>query len=394
MNQASFEDGLRAELSRLAKAGLLRRLVTTSVGSGDSVVMDGKSVVDLSSNDYLGLSRHPLLKRAAMEAIDKYGVGARASRLMSGNFHLYDQLEEAIASLKGTEASLVFGSGYLCNLSVISGLVGPSHCIVMDKLCHASIVDGALLSRARIIRFPHNDLEYLEGILKRKRQDYKGVLIVAESLYSMDGDFAPVNELVALGRKYNALVMVDEAHALGVFGKRGEGLIAQDSQEKPDLIIGTFGKALGSYGAFCATSKVIKDFLINKARGLIYSTALPPGTLAANIEAVNLVVKLTDARQKVLEIADDFRDFVQRELCLATRGKSQIVPLILKEVSEVAALEAFLREHHILAKAIRPPTVPKDSPRIRFSFCAHHGRDTLHLIKKVLREFFKKGQNS
>ncbi len=384
---------LEAELSLLEEKGLRRSLLTTAFDSRGKLYINNRQCIDFSSNDYLGLSQHPGLKEAAASAIKTYGVGGRASRLMTGNLDLYRKLEEKVAHLKGTEECLVFGSGYLCNLSVISTIIGPSDCIVMDKLCHASIVDGALLSRARIIRFPHNDTERLEAILKEKRGNYKRLLIAVESLYSMDGDISPISRLVRLASKYSSILMVDEAHAVGLFGQYGEGLVARDTKEKPDLIIGTFGKALGGYGAFCATGKAFKEILINRARGLIYSTALPPSTLASNLKGVELLPKLQDERQRVLDMAHAFRHFVANRLGLKTRGNSQIVPLILKDVSQALSLEDFLRQNNILAKAIRPPTVPKDSPRIRFSFCAYHDKNDITLLQDLLEKFFKEWPN-
>ncbi len=378
------------ELEGLKEKGLLRKLITTTpLGKGASVEVDGRACVDFSSNDYLGLSQHPKIKAAAKRAIDKYGVGSRASRLMSGNIRLYTDLENAVSKLKGTEASIVFGSGYLCNLSIISTLAGPGDLVLLDRLCHASIVDGALLSRARIIRFAHNDLSSLKEILEQKRTSYKNVLICMETVYSMDGDIGPVSEVLHLARQHAAMLLADEAHAVGVFGKKGEGIISQRDEQKPDVIIGTFGKALGGYGAFCATTKAFRDYLINKARGLIYSTALPPSILAANLKALELLPSLKNERRRLLLCAKDLRKFLVKELGLRTVGDSQIVPLILKSVQEVLELEAYLNERGILARAIRPPTVPKDSPRIRFSLSSAMDEKDIESLKEALKNFFR-----
>ncbi len=377
------------ELQGLREKGLFRKLITTTPLGKGIVEVNGRACLDFSSNDYLGLSHHPKIKEAAKRAIDEYGVGSRASRLMSGNIRLYTELEDAVSKLKGTEAAIVFGSGYLCNLSIISTLTGPGDLVLLDRLCHASIVDGALLSRARIIRFAHNDLSSIKEILEQKRASYKKVLICMETIYSMDGDMGPVSEVLRLARQHDAMLRADEAHAVGVFGENGEGIIGQRDVPRPDIIIGTFGKALGGYGAFCATTKAFRDYLINKARGLIYSTALPPAGLAANLKALELLPDLENERKGLLLCAKDLRDFLVKELGLRTDGDSQIVPLILNSVQEVLELEAFLKDRGILARAIRPPTVPKDSPRIRFSLSNAMDEKDIGSLKKALRDFFK-----
>ncbi len=377
------------ELEGLKDKGLLRKLITTTPLGKGIVEVDGRACLDFSSNDYLGLSHHPKIKEAAKRAIDEYGVGSRASRLMSGNIRLYGDLEGAVSKLKGTEAAIVFGSGYLCNLSIISTLAAPGDLVLLDRLCHASIVDGALLSRARIIRFAHNDLSSLKEILEQKRASYKNVLICMETVYSMDGDMGPVSESLRLARQHDAMLLADEAHAVGVFGENGEGTIGQRDAQKPDVIIGTFGKALGGYGAFCATTKAFRDYLINKARGLIYSTALPPASLAANLKALELLPGLESERRRLLLCAKDLRDFLVKELGLRTSGDSQIVPLILNSVQEVLELEAFLKDRGILARAIRPPTVPKDSPRIRFSLSSAMDEKDIEGLKEALIQFFR-----
>ncbi len=377
------------ELQGLKEKGLLRKLITTTPLGKGIVEVNGRACLDFSSNDYLGLSHHPKIKEAAKRAIDEYGVGSRASRLMSGNIRLYTELEDAVSKLKSTEAAIVFGSGYLCNLSIISTLTGPGDLVLLDRLCHASIVDGALLSRARIIRFAHNDLSSLKEILEQKRASYKKVLICMETIYSMDGDMGPVSEVLRLARQHDAMLLADEAHAVGVFGENGEGIIGQRDAPRPDIIIGTFGKALGGYGAFCATTKAFRDYLINKARGLIYSTALPPASLAANLKALELLPDLENERRGLLLCAKDLRDFLVKELGLRTGGDSQIVPLILNSVQEVLELDAFLKDRGILARAIRPPTVPKDSPRIRFSLSNAMDEKDIESLKKALRDFFK-----
>lgn len=377
------------EIERIRRAGLLRRLVTTSPPCHGKIRVEGKPLVDFSSNDYMGLSQHPALKDAAAIAAKAYGVGSRASRLMSGNIDLYDRLEKKLACLKGTESSLVFGSGYLCNLAVISSLAGPGDIVLLDRLCHASMVDGALLSGARISRFGHNDVAALEDILVRKRDRYKRVLICIETVYSMDGDIAPVAEFIQAARAHEAMLLADEAHAVGVFGKDGEGVINRLDREKPTVMIGTFGKALGGYGAFCTTTLQFREYLVNKARSLIYSTALPPPVLAANLKAVEILPGMKETRERLLARAARFRELLSRRFCIETRGNSQIIPLILHDIKTVIELERHLQGNGILARAIRPPTVPKDSPRIRFSFSSAIEDRDISKLEAALARFFK-----
>ncbi len=377
------------ELLKLKTKGLYRSLKQIDDLKGLAISIGGKRLIDLSSNDYLGLSQDLRLIDASIKGIKAFGCGSRASRLMSGNIRTFYDLEKKICEFKGHETSLVFGSGYICNLSIISALLGPEDAIFMDRLSHASIVDGALLSRARIFRFNHNDISHLEKKLKEYRNKYKKALITTESVFSMDGDIAPIEELISLSKRYDCLFLLDEAHAIGVFGREGEGLVPRSTPEKPHIMIGTFGKALGSYGAFCTTTKTIRNFLINKARGLIYSTALPPSILFANIEALRIVKDLKEDRKRLLGISRDFRRFIQDELGQKTTGASQICPLILNNNKISLELEKYLFEKGFFAKAIRYPTVPKDSPRIRFSFTSKIGRETLEMLKEVLKEFFE-----
>ncbi len=377
------------QLEDLKKRGLFRTLTDTRPAGHGKVRIGNDLFIDLSSNDYLGLSHHPFLKRAAHDAIEQYGLGARASRLMSGNLDLYGKLEGALAHLKSTETGLVFGSGYLCNLAVMSALAGPEDCIILDRLCHASIVDGALLSRARIKRFRHNSTDHLVQLLERSYKKYKRILVVAESVYSMDGDLCPVGQLVKITKNFSAVLVVDEAHAVGVFGKHGEGLVEKDSSQKPDMVIGTFGKALGGYGAFCCCAKGIRDYLVNKARGLIYSTGLPPSVLASNLSALDLLPELEGERKRLLSMASNLRRFIKDDLGLKTLGSSQIVPLLIGDVKRTLELERHLFNQGIWAKAIRPPTVPEGSARIRFSLSASHGEEVLSILKESLLTFFK-----
>ncbi|MEK7851934.1 MAG: 8-amino-7-oxononanoate synthase, partial [Deltaproteobacteria bacterium] len=278
--------------------------------------MDGKEVILLCSNNYLGLADHPRLKEAAIAAVEKYGVGSGASRLVSGTMELHHELEERIARFKGTEAALLLNSGYTANTSVIPALVGKGDIVFSDKLNHASIIDGCILSRAEFKRYPNKDVEGLERLLKVASDQWSVVgssssrftvhgsraLIVTDSVFSMDGDIAPLPEILSLAKKYGAMVMVDDAHATGILGKAGKGSLEHFGLDEENVIqMGTLGKALGTFGAYIAGSRELIDFLINKARGFIFSTSLPPSVLASAIAAIDLIDKEPGLMQALWE---------------------------------------------------------------------------------------------
>jgi len=383
----SFEnitDFIDSELRLQNEAGLLRSLFPLEGSQRGVIKTNGKPLVDFSSNDYLGLADHPALIEGAKKAIEKWGAGARASRLMSGDLEIHHRLESAIAALKGKEAGLLFGSGYLANTGIIPALCGRNDVIYSDRLNHASIVDGILLSRARFYRFRHNDLNHLEDLLKGHRSKYRRALIVVESVYSMDGDQASVSELLELRGRYEAMLMIDEAHAIGVFGTKGEGTISQTGADAVDVILGTFGKALGGYGAFVAVSNQMMQFLLNRARTFIFSTALPPAIIGANLAAVKLLEEEPERRSRVCELASELRRALKEDLGLNTPSESQIVPLVVGDSRSALNLAESLRDAGFFVKAIRPPTVPEGKARIRLSVTANHSlKDIRQLLEAV-----------
>jgi glycine C-acetyltransferase/8-amino-7-oxononanoate synthase len=340
---------------------------------------------DFSSNDYLALSLHPDLIAASRKYLEMAGAGAGAARLMSGDLTVYHELEKKIAELKGQEAALLFGSGYLANCGIIPALLGRQDVVFCDRLNHASIYDGCRLSRARLVRFHHNDLNHLEDMLKSRRG--KGeALIVVESIYSMDGDRSPLKELVSLKEKYGCLLMVDEAHATGLFGPNGGGVIEEEGlSSHVDLAMGTFGKALGSYGAYVAASGSMIDFLVNRARSFIYSTALPPAVVGASLAAIKIIQKQPELRQKLFAKVDLFKSIL-RQGGLDGLGSSQIVPVLIGESSTAVYLAEKLRRKNIFATAVRPPTVPESTARLRFSITLHHKNDVLKKTATTLLE--------
>ncbi len=379
---------VREELEKIGRAGLMRKTVPVERAGPGRLMIDGRSFVDFASNDYLGLSCRQELIQACEEGARKWGCGSRASRLMSGTLELFHHLEEKTARFKGTEASLCLGNGYIANSTMVPALVGPRDVVFLDRLCHASIVDGVLLSGARFFRFSHNDPTDLERLLAKYRKNYRRSLIIIETLYSMDGDIAPIRQITELKSGHNSMLMVDEAHALGIFGPYGEGIISRREEKKPEVIVGTFGKALGSYGAFAACSTDMKTYLINRCRGFIFSTALPPSVISADIKALEILPGTSEKRKKVLELAGALRNFITKSLNRQTKGQSQIVPLILSDLEETVALERFLFENGVFTRSIRPPTVPKNAPRIRFSITADHTERDMEKLQALLLKFF------
>ncbi len=364
-------------MARKAEEGLLRKLLPISDRKNGKITFDGKEFIDLSSNDYLGLSNHPKLIEASCAALEKFGTSSSASRLLSGDLEIHHLLEAKTAKLKNKDSALVFNSGYQANVGIISSLYGDGDLVLSDRLNHASIIDGILLSRAKLLRFEHNDLNHLEDTLKRERSSFKKALIVTETIFSMDGDRPDLAGLVDLKERYDCEVMVDEAHATGIFGGRGSGIVEEEGlAERIDLIMGTFSKALGSFGAYLAASESIVDYLINTCRSFIYTTALPPAVIACNLAGLELVKEEPHRRIELLRRASYFRDGLHKR-GFRIRGSSQIVPLIIGDNFKTKKLAEALQDRGWWASPIRPPTVPKNEARIRFSLTYYHDEETL-----------------
>jgi glycine C-acetyltransferase/8-amino-7-oxononanoate synthase len=387
-------DFLKSWLQQQCAAGNYRRLfpvercrngrLSATAGSGPAAIRD------FSSNDYLALTTHPALIDAGRAALELHGAGAGAARLMSGDLHLFHRLEEAIAAFKNQEDALLFGSGYLANIGVIPALVGRGDTIFSDRLNHASIYDGCRLAGAKLVRFRHNDPAHLEECLKKSRGPGRGLIIV-ESLYSMDGDRCPLAAIVQLKVRYDCLLMVDEAHATGVFGPGGGGIIQADGLEKEvDIAMGTFGKALGSYGAYVAGSASLKKYLVNRARSFIYSTGLPPAVAAASLAAVKLVGKTPELRRQLLANSAYFKECLQDAGLEGRPGPSQIVPVLVGPSQQALKIAAAFRAGGVFVTAVRPPTVPEGSARLRFSVTLHQSRrelaDTAAMLLAISRK--------
>lgn len=360
-------DTSAGELASIADQGLLREMDALP-GTGGEIVIGGKKVLNFSSNDYLGLAGDPRLKEASVQAIERFGCGATASRLLTGDLTLHEELETDLAKMMGSEAALVFGSGFLTNLGVLTTLAGRGDVVFSDRLNHASIIDGIRLSRAHCERYSHKDMAHLEELLKKSSETGGKRIIVSESVFSMDGDIAPLEELSRLARHYRATLIIDEAHAIGVFGRNGGGVSRiPGSKAQPDVIIGTLSKALGGYGGFVACSMPLRKLLINKARSFIYTTGLPPACLGSAREAVRLVVSEPEAGKTLLKKAQRFHGLLAQSGLRMAGFESQILPIIVGDNETVIRFSESLREKGLLVKAIRPPTVPPGTARVRLS---------------------------
>jgi 8-amino-7-oxononanoate synthase len=381
---------IEERLADLEQLGLDRRLRLVSGPQGPRVLLDGRPVLLLCSNNYLGLADHPRVREAAAEAAMRWGVGAGASRLVSGTMTIHRRLEERLAAFEHREACLLFGSGYLANIGAIGALAGRGDTVFSDELNHASIVDGCRLSRADVVVYRHLDVEHLDWSLRRHgghRGERGGRLIVTDSTFSMDGDVAPLAEIVELASAYGARTVVDEAHAIGVLGPDGRGALAQAGvASEIDVIVGTLGKALGSYGAYvCGDAEMIR-YLINTARPLIFSTAPPPPAVAGALAALEL---LRERPQRVRRLRANAR-VLRRALALegfpVDEEGLHIVPLVVGEEHAATRLCQEAIERGVFAQAIRPPTVPSGTSRLRLAAMASHSASELGIAARVLAE--------
>jgi 8-amino-7-oxononanoate synthase len=379
-------------LSGLEQDHVLRRLRPLASASGPVVEIAGRRVILMASNDYLGLATHPALKKAAMAAIEQYGVGAGASRLVSGTLPPHTALEQALARFKETESALLFGSGYLANVGVIPALVnalapaGSSQrgLVLADRLCHASLIDGCRLSRADLRVFRHRDVDQVEAALKR-RSPRRRALIVTDGVFSMDGDLAPLPKLLELADRYEAQLFVDDAHGTGVIGPEGRGTPAHFGIEKRlPFHMGTLGKALGTSGAYLVGTETVVQYLINTARSFIYSTAPPPETSAASVAALELVLAEPSRRERLWQNRGRLASGLQQLGLRLADSASPILPVLIGEAELALRLSARLLQLGVYAPAIRPPTVPPGTSRIRLTVTSEH---TEQQIDSVLQAF-------
>ncbi len=374
---------LEERLRELQAAGLHRRLRTVEGPQGPRIVLDGRPVLLLCSDDYLGLAADGRVRDGAARAALRWGAGAGASRLVSGTMALHGELERRLAAFKGTEAALLFGSGYLANLGVVGALAGRDGVVLSDELNHASIVDGCRLSRAEVVVFRHRDVEHLGWELARRRG--RQALVVTDSVFSMDGDVAPLAELVEVARRHGARLAVDDAHGTGCVGPGGRGAVhAAGVQDEVDVVVGTLGKALGAYGAFAACSGVVARYLMNTARSLIFSTALPPPVAGAALAALELLVEEPERVVRLQANARVLRDALAHEGFAAPDSATQIVPLVAGHPERASRMCELALEEGVFAQAIHPPIVPRGTSRLRLSVMATHDAGELREAARVL----------
>ncbi|MCK5429852.1 MAG: 8-amino-7-oxononanoate synthase, partial [Anaerolineales bacterium] len=377
------------ELASLKQRGQLRDLYVLPE-TGGQITVDGRTVINFSSNDYLDLARDRRLKDAAIRTVEELGCGATAARLMTGHLKLHEQLEADLAQMMGTEATLVFGSGFLTNLGVLTALAKAGDEVYADKLNHASLIDGTRLSKAHSIRYLHKDLNHLESLLKKSKTKGKRI-IVSDSVFSMDGDIAPLAGLSELAQRYDALLVIDEANAIGVMGENGGGVCRIKGREiKPDVVIGTLSKSLGGYGGYAACSASIRKFLINNARSFIYSTGLPPVCVGSGREAVFVLKSNPNQGKTLLDRAERFRDLLAGAGLNVPEFESQIIPILVGGNDEAVHFSQLLWDQGLLIKAIRPPTVPVGTSRVRLSMTLSMTDEALGKAASIIAESTEK----
>lgn len=351
---------------------------------GMKVRKNGKTLVNFSSNDYLGLSHHPEVIRRAAEFTKQYGAGSQASRLISGTYEIHQRLEEKLADAFSKEAALLLNSGFQANSTIISTLTDRHSLILADKFSHNSLLQGALLSRATFQRYEHNDLNHLQKLLTRaNEQHYNRILVITETVFSMDGDRSPVEEISELAQKYNALLFVDDAHAAGVWGRKGLGL----ASDVPgvDILLGTCGKALGAFGAYAVCSGKMKDYLVNFCPGFIYTTALPPAVIGAIDAALDIIPGLENERRAFHDKIIGVRQAIKDTGFATGSSTTQIIPVIIGDDRKTLNIASWLEEQGILATAIRPPTVPEQSSRIRITLSMKHTDEHIKQLITALK---------
>jgi 8-amino-7-oxononanoate synthase len=376
----SLDEFAKAKLAELERGSLRRTLVDTTRVTGIWTLRNGRRLLSFSCNDYLNLTHHPAVKDAAIEALRTYGVGAGASRFVTGNHPLYAELETRLARLKQTDACCVFGSGYLANLGIIPALVGSDDLVLIDELAHACLWAGARLSRASVVPFRHSDVGHLEVLLAELRDRHPRVLIATDGVFSMDGDIAPLHALAALAQHHDAWLLSDDAHGLGVVGGgRGSSFVQATKADVP-LQMGTLSKALGAYGGYVCASAATVDLIRNRARTAIYTTGLPPAMVAAAIAALDLIER--EPAYAALPLAK------ARAFALAAglpEPASPIIPVVVGEAEAALAASQLLEEHGFLVTAIRPPTVPPQTARLRLTFTAQHPDDEIVRLADLVR---------
>jgi len=372
------------ELKHIKYKDLFRTLTELQSGQSPEIIIDGKTYILLSSNSYLGLTVDPKVKKAAQEALEKYGTGSGGSRLVSGSSDLHRELEERIASFKKTESSILFSTGYLANIGTISALVGPDDTVYSDELNHASIIDACRLSKAHVEIYRHCDVEHLSNLLATNIKKTKK-LIVTDTVFSMDGDLAPLPEIVEIAEKYDCMLMIDEAHATGVLGKRGSGGTEYFGiEERVPIVMGTLSKAIGSLGGYIAGSQMLIDFVRNRVRSYIFDTSLPASCLAASLAAIDIIENEPRRREYLWRLIKEFKSGLTQTGLKVLPSYSAVIPVLIGEAQPTLDFALKLRENGVFTPAVRPPSVPPGKCRIRATLMAKH---TEEHIEKALHAF-------
>ena len=376
------DEWIQQKLNAISEAGRLRNLRALP-GAGGMINAGGRHIINFSSNDYLDLAQHPDVVEMSRRYAGTYGAGSTASRLVCGTLACHEELEARLAAFKQYPAALLFGSGFMANAGVIPTLVSREDTVYADKLAHASILDAVTLSRARLRRFRHNDPEHLNDLLGKHSTGR--ALVVVESVYSMDGDLAPLSALKDIADRHGAMLMVDEAHATGIFGPEGRGCVNALRENGPvDVSMGTLSKALGGYGGFIACSEALRDLLVNTSRAFIYTTAPPPAAAGAALGALDVLEREPERGAQLLRQAAHFRQLLQNAHLNTMQSESQIIPILIGDNERAVQIARALEQQDIIAVAIRPPTVPEGSARIRLSVTRDHTEQDLTRATEVI----------
>lgn len=369
---------LKEKIQELKDQGVYRKLPILEGPNEPEVMLNGKKVINLSSNNYLGFANHPRLKKAAIEAVEKYGVGVGAVRTIIGNMDIHEEMEQLLATFKREEAVMVFQSGFNCNAGTIQAITEQGDLIISDELNHASIIDGSRLSRADKTIFRHADPNHLEAVLKEKRNQYRNVLIITDGVFSMDGDIAPLPEIVELAEKYNAMTYVDDAHGSGVLGESGRGTVDHYGLHgRIDFTIGTLSKAIGVVGGYVAGSHTMKEWLSHRGRPLLFSTYLPPATVCPIMEAVRMLMESTEYTDRLWDNARYFKSKISSLGFNIGNSQTPITPVIIGEEAKTMEFSRRLLEKGVFVSGIVFPTVPKGTGRLRVMVTAAHTKEQL-----------------
>ncbi|NLY44767.1 MAG: glycine C-acetyltransferase [Tissierella sp.] len=378
---------LKEKIQELKDQGVFRKLPVLYSPNEAEIILDGKKVINLSSNNYLGFSNHPRLKKASIEAIEKYGAGAGAVRTIVGNMGIHEELEELLAKFKREEAAFIYQSGFNCNAGTIQAITEAGDIIISDELNHASIIDGARLSKADKAIYKHSDMNSLEEVLKKNREQYKNILIITDGVFSMDGDIAKLPEIVELAEKYQAMTYVDDAHGSGVLGESGRGIVDHfDLHGRVDFSMGTLSKAIGAIGGYVAGSQTMYDWLNHRARPVLFSTSLPPGTIGAIIEAIKMLMESTKYTNRLWDNSRYFKEKLGKLGFNTGKSETPITPVIIGEEAKAMEFSRRLLNHNVFVSAIVFPTVPKGTGRVRCMVTADHTKEQLDIAVEAFKK--------